>query len=144
MADQKINSTNNLMKNMRDMGNGTFAEVVAAVSLNPDGTSTSDKRQYQLLTAQSAQGNGPATGPVSGGDYIWRVESPNWNGATATLQFLGLDGATWFPVRNAGDTADVARTTTGSVAVGIAQGSILRVVVSATNPTNMNSQLAGL
>lgn len=97
---------------------------------------------YQLLSAATATGAG--VGSILGGDYVWRAESSNWNGATATLQFLGLDGSTWFPVRNAANTADVTLTANGQVGVGVGQGSTLRVAITGGPPTAMNSSLAGL
>lgn len=39
MADKTVSSTNNLSETMKDMGNGTFARVVAAASVNADGSS---------------------------------------------------------------------------------------------------------
>lgn len=39
MADRQINSTNNLLETMKDMGNGTFARLVATTSVNADGSS---------------------------------------------------------------------------------------------------------
>lgn len=109
-----------------------------------DGGDASGKRRYTLLTNQAAIGNGPQAANIAGGDYIWRVEATTWNGATATLQFLGLDGTTWYPVRNAANTADVALTASGSVAVGLSEGSTVRVAVTAAAPTGMNSALGGL
>ncbi len=103
-----------------------------------------DKGQYVLLTNQGATGNGPQAGPVSGGDYLWRVTATTWNGATATLQFLDLDGTTWSNVKKSDGTTDVTLTANGSVAIGVAQGSVLRVAVTSANPTGMNSQIAGL
>lgn len=122
-------------------GNPRDAQVV--VPYGPDGTAAFDKKQYTLLTNQAAVGNGPSTGPISGGDYIWRAEAANWNGATATLQYLGLDGVTWFNVKDSAN-ADVALTANGSKGVGIAQGSFLRVAVAAAAPTAMNSAVGGL
>lgn len=125
--------------------NGLNPETAkGVVAFSPDGTPAGDKKQYTLLTNHAAIGAGPQVGPISGGDYIWRVEASNWNSGTATLQFLGLDGATWYPVRNAANTADVTLSANGSVSVGVAQGAILRVNVTAGAPTAMNSVLGGL
>ncbi|WP_216331175.1 DUF5110 domain-containing protein [Rhizobium sp. X9] len=121
------------------------ADLVGIVPIDPatgQASSFSEKRQYTLLAGATATGS--QVGPISGGDYIWRAESANWNGATATLQYLGLDGATWYPVRNAANTADVTLTATGSVAIGVAQGSVLRVAISGGTPAPMNSVLGGL
>lgn len=121
-------------------------EVLPVIAVDTAGNVTGfgAKAQYQLLTAQSAVGNGPQAGPINGGDYLWRVTATAWGGATATLQFLDLDGSTWSPVRNAANTADVALTANGTVAIGLSQGTIVRVAVTGTAPTNMNSQIAGL
>lgn len=123
-----------------EAGTRRGAQVVIAVGA--DGGSVSDKKLYTLLAGATVTGS--QVGPISGGDYIWRAESANWNGATATLQYLGLDGATWYPVRNAANTADVTLTATGSVAIGVAQGSVLRVAISGGTPAPMNSVLGGL
>lgn len=120
-------------------------EVLPVIAVETAGNVTGfgAKAQYVLLTAQSAIGNGPAVGPMNGGDYLWRATATNWNGATATLQFLDLDGSTWANVKD-GANADVTLTANGSKAIGIAQGTMLRVAVTAAAPTNMNSQVAGL
>ncbi|MBO9108714.1 DUF5110 domain-containing protein [Agrobacterium sp. S2/73] len=121
------------------------ADLVGIVPIDPatgQTSSFSEKRQYTLLAGATATGS--QVGPISGGDYIWRAESTNFNGATATLQYLGLDGATWYPVRNAANTADVTLTATGSVAIGVAQGSVLRVAISGGTPAPMNSVIGGL
>lgn len=121
---------------------GNLLDAQGVVAYSPDGTPAGDKKQYTLLAGATATGS--QVGPISGGDYIWRAESANFNGATATLQYLGLDGATWYPVRNAANTADVALTATGSVAIGVAQGSVLRVAISGGTPAPMNSVIGGL
>jgi hypothetical protein len=123
-------------------GNVNLMETVMIDATTGAAVNLNDKRQYTLLTAATATGQ--QVGPISGGDYVWRVESTNFNGATATLQFLGLDGTTWYPVRNAANTADVALTATGSVAVGVSQGSFLRVNITGGSPAAMNSSLGGL
>lgn len=122
---------------------GQPLDAMGVVTFNPDGTGANSKGQYTLLTNQAATGNGAQVGPVNGGDYIWRVEATNWNGSTATLQFLGLDGTTWFPVKDSAN-ADVTLTANGSKGVGVAQGSFLRVAVTAANPTAMNSAIGGI
>lgn len=119
--------------------------LVKMIGIDPttgSAVSPTTKKAYTLLTSATATGS--QVGPVDGGDYVWRAESSNFNGSTATLQFLGLDGTTWYPVRNAANTADVTLTATGSVAVGVAQGSFLRVAISGGTPAAMNSVLGGL
>lgn len=121
---------------------GQPLDAMGVVTFNPDGTGANSKGQYTLLTNQGAAGAGPSVGPVNGGDYIWRAEATSWTGVTATLQFLGLDGTTWYPVKDSAN-ADVTLTANGSKAIGIAQGSFLRVNVAGT-PTAMNSAIGGL
>ena len=134
MANQQKNTGGgSLPEQWIDMGDQTFARQTVQAHA-----------YYTLATGVAAQGATGPVGPVAGGDYIWRAEASNWNGATATLQFLGLDGSTWFPVRNAANSADIALTANGSVAIGVAQGSILRVNITAANPTAFNSALGGL
>ncbi|MBO9099431.1 MULTISPECIES: hypothetical protein [unclassified Rhizobium] len=134
MANKTTNSgSGSLPEQMIDMGDGTFAKQMVGAHAN-----------YTLMSGVSALGAGPAVGPVAGGDYIWRTEATTWTGVTATLQFLGLDGATWYPVRNAANSADITATANSSVAIGIAQGSVLRVNVTGTAPVGMNSALGGL
>lgn len=120
---------------------GQPLDAMGVVTFNPDGTPSGSKGQYTLLSGATATGQ--QVGPISGGDYIWRVEG-TFGGATATLQFLGLDGTTWNPVRNAANTADVSLTANGSVAVGIAQGSFVRVALTGGTPTGMNSAIGGI
>lgn len=123
---------------------GQPLDAMGVVAFNSDGRSIGDKAQYTLLTNQNAATSAgqAGVGPVSGGDYIWRAEATSWSGVTATLQFLGLDGTTWYPVKDSAN-ADVTLTANGSKAIGIAQGSFLRVNVTGT-PTAMNSALGGL
>lgn len=122
-----------------EAGTRRGAQVVIAVGA--DGGSVSDKKQYTLLAGATATGS--QVGPISGGDYIWRAESANWNGATATLQYLGLDGTTWNNVKDSAN-ADVTLTANGSKAIGVAQGSVMRVLISGGTPAPMNSVLGGL
>lgn len=120
-------------------------EVIPVIGVNARGEviGFGTKGQYTLLTNVSALGAGPQTSPVSGGDYLWRATATNWNGATATLQFLDLDGTTWTNVKDSAN-ADVTLTSNSQKPIGIAQGSVLRVNVSGTAPTGLNSQIAGL
>ena len=120
-----------LVEIVRDNGDGTGAA-----------TSPAGKTQYTLLSNATATGS--QVGPIDGGDYIWRAEASNWNGATATLQFRGLDGTSWFNVRNAANTADVTLTANGQVGVGVGQGSLLRVAISGAVPAGVYSNLSGL
>lgn len=123
-------------------GRTNLMEIVNVDPATGQAMNLTDKKQYTLLSGATATGQ--SVGPVSGGDYVWRAESSNFNGATATLQFLGLDGTTWYPVRNAANSADVSLTATGSVPVGVSQGSFLRVAITGGTPTAMNSALGGL
>lgn len=122
-----------------EAGTRRGAQVVIAVGA--DGGSVSDKKQYTLLAGATATGS--QVGPISGGDYIWRTESASWNGATATLQYLGLDGATWNNVKDSAN-ADVTLTVNGSKPIGVAQGSVLRLSISGGTPSPMNSVIGGL
>lgn len=146
MADATIHSgVGQLKERWFDRGDGTFARSFASISVDPNtglAVYPTTKKQYTLLTNATATGS--QVGPIDGGDYVWRAEASNWNGATATLQFLGLDGTTWYPVRNAANTADVTLTANGQVAIGIAQGSFLRVAISVAVPTGVNSNVGGL
>lgn len=125
-------------------GNKTADDVAIRGMFDASGNPTTfaTKGRYTLLTNATATGS--QVGPIDGGDYVWRAESSNWNGATATLQFLGLDGVTWFPVRNADNSADVTLTANGQVGIGVGQGSILRVAISGAVPAAMNSAIGGL
>lgn len=118
-----------------------FVQAIPVINVGTDGIAVgaNAKQQYTLLTNQAAIGNGAQAGPISGGDYVWRTTATNWNGSTATLQFLDLDGTTWAAV-----TGVTAMTANGQQSIGAAQGSILRVAVTAAAPTGMNSQIAGL
>ncbi|MGV1787382.1 MULTISPECIES: hypothetical protein [Agrobacterium] len=120
---------------------GNLLDAQGVVAYSPDGTPAGDKKQYTLLAGATATGS--QVGPISGGDYIWRAESANWNGATATLQYLGLDGATWNNVKDSAN-ADVTLTANGSKAIGVAQGSVMRVSISGGTPAPMNSVIGGL
>ena len=98
------------------------------------------KGQYTLLSNITGATTGAAVGPISGGDYIWRTEA----GGTFVnnLEFLGLDGVTWFPVLDSSNAA-VTMAATGSKAIGVAQGSVLRSRVTGS-PTSLYSSVAGL
>lgn len=146
MADTtQYSGVGQLKERWFDRGDGTYARSVASIAVDGStglAVSPTTKKQYTLLSNSTATGS--QVGPIDGGDYVWRAESSNFNGSTATLQFLGLDGTTWYPVRNAANTADVTLTATGSVAVGVAQGSFLRVAITGGTPAAMNSMLGGL
>lgn len=124
---------------------------------------TSPQNQRQATPAMLVDGNGDYVEPgakraytlatagtlvnalnVNGGRYFWTAESSNWNGATATLQRLGLDGSTWRTIRTADNSADVALTGNGTVDLLIGQGATLRVAQSGGPPTNLYSNLAGV
>lgn len=108
--------------------------------VNAAGEYGSGKFNYTLLNNVTATGLG--VGPIAGGNYIWRAEAANWNGATATLQYLQLDGVTWTAVRTSAP-ADVALTANGVVAVTIGDGSTMRVLITGGPPTGARSNLAG-
>lgn len=110
------------------------------IVVNAAGEYSSGKFNYTLLNNVAATGSG--VGLIAGGNYIWRVEATNWNGATATLQYQQLDGVTWTAVRNS-TPADVAFTANGVVAVTIGDGSIMRVLITGGPPTGVRSNLAG-
>jgi hypothetical protein len=134
MADQYVNGgPGSLAERMIDMGDQSYAKQVVQAH-----------GYYSLLKGLAAIAPGAMVGPVAGGDYLWRTEAANWNGSTATLQYLGLDGATWFPVLKSDGATSVTLTANGSVAVGIAQGSVIRVNVTGAAPTGMNSAIGGL
>lgn len=120
------------------------ANLMKAINIDPatgSAVSPTTKKQYTLLSNATATGGW--VGPLDGGDYVWRAEAANFNGATATLQHLGLDGTTPYNVRNLANTADVTLAATGSVSVVVAQGAFVRVSLSGT-PTAMNSGLGGI
>jgi hypothetical protein len=140
MADKLQSDVGGLAK-LKPLGDGSYAIAVAPVdsSGNPFGGKTA----YTLLTGSTVTGAG--VGPIAGGDYLWRAECAGWNGATATLEFLGLDGTTWYPVKKSDGTTSVTLTANGSVACGVAQGAMLRVAISAAVPTQpMYSAMGGL
>lgn len=101
----------------------------------------SGKKAYTLLQNTSVSGAG--TLPINGGDYVWTCEAANWNGATATLQHLMLDGVTWTPVLDSGAVA-VTLAANGYKSVGLPQDGIIRVEISVAVPVGMNSNIAGL
>lgn len=97
---------------------------------------------YTLLAAATA--TGPKVSGIRGGDYVWRIEGAFSSGVTATLQFLGLDGATWKNVRNGANTADVVATGETQIPLGIGQGAAMRVLITGTQTAPLNSTLSGL
>lgn len=133
MADKVQRSEYGPIK-MKDMGDGSFAKVVAASIVQ-------SKMQYTLLSAATATGGW--VGPLAGGDYVWRCEGSNFGSAIATLQFLGLDGVTPYNVKDSSN-ADVTLSATGQKSIGVAQGSFLRVSLSTTPTAAINSALGGL
>lgn len=129
----------------RVMGDAGPREPVPVLAVTPTGEPTIffPIARYLLAINMSASGNGIAAGPVQGDDYLWRVTSSTWNGATATLQYLDLDGTTWSNVKDSAN-ADVTLSANGSKPIGIAQGAIVRVSVTGADPSNLNSEIAGL
>lgn len=107
-------------------------------SANPMNVSTS--QSYDLLNNASATGE--AVGPVQGGDYLWRVEG-TLGGSTVTLQFLGLDGVTWYDAVDSGGNP-AAMTAIGQMGVGIAQGTVVRGEVVGGTPSALFSNIGGL
>ncbi len=99
------------------------------------------KASYTLLAMAAA--TGAAVGPVVGGDYLWRCEG-SFGAGTATLQYLGLDGVTWYDVKQSDGITSVTLTATGQKAIGVAQGSILRVAIAGATSANLNSIIGGL
>lgn len=85
---------------------------------------------YNLLSGATATS---AQFVVNGGRYIWSINAGTWNGATATLQVLGADGATEMTVTST--TADT------NVMVDCGHNATMRVAISAGPPTNVNSSL---
>lgn len=80
--------------------------------------------------------NAGATGQQStlpGGRYVWTVNCPTWNGATATLQVLGADGATLMNV--------VSATQDGSFDITVGQNATVQVTVSGGPPSGMYSTM---
>ena len=96
-----------------------------------------------LLTGAQTSGAGPATTIVSGGDYIWAVEG-TFNGATASLQRLALDGTTWIAATALGSSAPLTMTAPGSMGLVVARGAVLRAVITGGPPANLFSSIAGL
>lgn len=86
---------------------------------------------YQLL--DNAGGDGDPIGPVVGGAYIWAATG-TWNGATAALEYLGPDGATYI-ASGATLSAD------GAVQVQIGAGAMVKVTFSGGTPAAMYSSL---
>jgi len=101
----------------------------------------SAKPFYSLL--QNAWSTGNQVDQIAGGDYLWRCEAANWNGATATLQYRKLDGSTWATVLD-GSAQPVTLTADGQVSIGVAQNAVMRVAISVAVPTGMNSTLGGI
>lgn len=116
--------------------------IVAFVNGSLNGALAGSTKSYALLSAATA--TGPAVAGIRGGDYIWRVEGSFSSGVTATLQYLGLDGTTWKNARNAANTADVSASGEAQVGLGVGQGATLRVLITGTQTTPLNSSLAGL
>lgn len=99
------------------------------------------KSRYTLLETATNTASGRVVPGVNGGDYVWYCEG-TWNGATATLQYLKLDGTTWANVKDSSN-ADVTLSADGSKSIGIAQGATLRVLITGT-ATSLNSVIAGI
>ncbi|GLQ09244.1 hypothetical protein GCM10007913_11760 [Devosia yakushimensis] len=130
MSDLTRNTASGAWIKDLDMGDGFHAERVAV-----------GKQVFTLL--EDATSTGLGAGPVTGGDYLWRVEGA-FGGATATLQYLGLDGVTWFDATETDGTTPVTLTASGAKPVGIAQGSVVRVELVGGAPSAMNSVIGGL
>lgn len=86
---------------------------------------------YGLLS--NAAATGAAVGGVRGGSYVWTAVG-TWNGATATLQSLAPDGATWLDV----DTL----TANGAKGVVVGDMAALRVAITGGPPAGLFASLS--
>ena len=86
---------------------------------------------YTLLANSSVAGRSASTPPVPRGLYVESCVASAWNGASAQLQALALDGPTWL----SGSVAALTVNNTQQVQVG--QNSTLSVLVSGGPPTGL-------
>jgi hypothetical protein len=86
-----------------------------------------------LALASSVSAGGTQPGQVAyGGDYAIRAIAADWNGASAQVQFLDVDGATWTPLQNQ-DGSNVAAFTANRTQVAVlASSTQVRVAVTGT------------
>ena len=86
---------------------------------------------YTLLANSSVAGRSASTPPVPRGLYVESCVASAWNGASAQLQALALDGPTWL----SGSVAALTANNTQSVQIG--QNSRLSVLVNDGPPTGI-------
>ncbi|ANC85460.1 hypothetical protein [Sphingomonas sp. NIC1] len=75
---------------------------------------------------------------VYGGTYVFSAMANNWNGASVQLQALGPDGTTY---QNLG-SPKTANDATGGTSVTLGSNSVVRVNVTAANPTGLFATLS--
>lgn len=87
-----------------------------------------------LATNVNAQIAAAAAVPVTvyGGTYLLSAAATNWNGSSALLQYLLPDAITWVTIstRTANDVSAPA-------AVDLPSNAVVRLLVSAANPTGL-------
>lgn len=130
MADRTAANSLGLNKRYVDLASGLYYAECVVVA----------RPVYTLLSNAAATGAGVTD--IVGGNYVWRAESSNWNGATAKLQVLGLDGVTWVDVLDTA-AATVTLTANGYKVVTIGQGATVRVLITSGPPTAVYSNLGG-
>ena len=86
---------------------------------------------YTLLANSSVTGQSASITAVPRGLYVESCVASAWNGASAQLQALALDGSTWL----SGNVAALTANSTQQVQVG--QNSTLSVLVSGGPPTGL-------
>jgi hypothetical protein len=119
MTDIYANNPAGHLRRFVDTGDGGHAE-----------TMVTGKPVYLLLADTNGPGPGPAIYDIIGGHYVMCVEAIGWNGGTAQLQVLGLDGETWRDVKDAATGTNVSFNADASIPLMIAQGAVLRLMLS--------------
>ena len=91
--------------------------------------------RYNLVSGQNAAGTTTPVNVEKNPYYIFSCVATSWGGASAQIQALGPDGATWL-------TGGVsALTSNGVVTLSLGTGSLVEVVVTGT-PTGLYCALS--
>ncbi len=112
-----------------------LAALAAALALASPAKADFNTGRYNLVSGYNAAGTTPSVHVEKNPYYIFSCVAASWGGASAQLQALGPDGATWL-------TGGVAAlTANGTTQVSVGSGSLVQVVVTGT-PTGLYCTLS--
>jgi hypothetical protein len=132
MADKKFTDRNVDAKQLKDMGDGTFAEAIYARS----------PPALDLMINGVAAG---WVGPFAGGTYIWSCQQRSggsFNSATIALKYLARDGVSGVTCVKADGSGATTMTGAGSMLVQVGEGAYLQVAATGGVPAGIDSNVS--